>query len=160
MSEIDWLALGIFIVVNFAAASSGAIFKPGAWYEALKKPSWTPPNWAFPVVWTTLFAANAWSGYLVWQAAGPDAALALTAYGISLVFNAIWSFLFFGLRRLDLGMAEVVALWASIAVVLVLFVPYSQTAALLQVPYLAWVTLAGVLNLRLLQLNGPRGEQA
>ncbi len=160
MGQTDWLTLGIFIAANFAAASSGGIFTPGAWYESLAKPSWTPPNWAFPTVWTVLFTLNVASGYFVWQAAGWEASLPLLVYGLSLLVNAAWSYLFFGLRRLDLALVDVAALWLSILVVAILFLPYSLTAALLQLPYLAWVTAAGLLNIRMLQLNGPRGERA
>lgn len=154
------LSFGAFLAVNFAAASSGAIFKPGAWYETLRKPGWTPPNWAFPVVWSALFLANTFSGWLVWEAAGATAAPALALYGLSLLFNAAWSALFFGAHRLDWAMAEVFALWLSIAAVALAFLPHSPLAAALQLPYLAWVTLAGVLNFRLLTMNGRRGERA
>ena len=59
--------------VMLAAASSGAIFRPGEWYANLSKPPWTPPNWAFPVTWSVLFVLNAVAGWLVWMAAGADA---------------------------------------------------------------------------------------
>ncbi len=141
------------MVLNFAAASSGAVFRPGDWYARLAKPPWTPPNWAFPVVWSVLFVMNAVSGWLVWMAAGPAAAFALSVYVGSLVVNAAWSAAFFGLRRMALGLGVVVGLWISIAGVALLFAAYSPVAAALQLPYLAWVSIASVLNLRVLQLN-------
>lgn len=153
------MTLIAFFAANFVAASSGAIFKPGAWYLGLKKPVWTPPNFAFPLVWSALYSANAVSGWLVFEAAGWGAGPALSLYGASLLLNAGWSAVFFGAKRLDWGMAEVVLLWLSIAAVLLAFAPFSALAAWLQVPYLAWVTVAA-LNLRLLQMNGPRGERA
>ncbi len=148
------IALVVFFVVNLAAASSGAIFRPGAWYEKLKKPSWTPPNLAFPIVWTILYTANAVSGWLVWKAAGADALPVLLIYALSLIVNAAWSFLFFGLRRLDWALIDVALLWGSILIVALSFLPYSATAAFLQIPYLVWVTIAGFLNLRMVRLNG------
>ncbi len=150
------IALAVFVAINFVVASTGAAFRPGDWYAALRKPSWTPPNWMFPVVWSVLYCAIAVSGWLVWEAAGSEAWGALAVYGVSLIFNAAWSALFFGLRRLDLAMADVVALWLSIAAVIAVFSPVSLTAALLLAPYLVWVTIAATLNLRLLQLNGAR----
>ncbi len=149
------IALGLFFLANFATASSGAIFRSGDWYERLNKPGWTPPNWAFPVVWTTLFAMNAVSGWLVWRELGTVLALPLVVYVISLAFNAGWSALFFGLRRMDLALVEVSGFWLSIAAVAILFWPISPLAALLQLPYLAWVSVATALNLRMVQLN-PR----
>lgn len=151
------LALVLSLLASFAAATSGAVFRPGAWYERLRKPSWTPPNWAFPIVWTLLYSAMALAAWLVWEAAGPAAWFPLVVYGFHLLVNAGWSALFFGLRRLDWAMAEVVLLWVAIAATMALFAPVDARAAWLLAPYLAWVSLAAVLNLRLLQLNGARG---
>jgi len=154
------VALAAFFTMSFAAASTGAVFRPGAWYAALRKPRWTPPNWAFPVVWSVLFCAIAVSGWLVWEAGGPAAMPALILYAVHLAVNAAWSFLFFGKKRLDWAMAEVVCLWLMILAMIVVFAPFSRVAALLLAPYLAWVTIAAALNFRLLQLNGPRGQTA
>lgn len=158
MDASAFLPLGLSFAACFAAASSGGVFRPGAWYAALVKPAWTPPNWAFPLVWAALYTAMAVAAFLVWRRAGMEAAPALAVFGVHLAFNAAWSWLFFGLRRLDLAMAEVCALWLSIAVVIALFAQIAPLAAVLMTPYLAWVGLAAFLNLRLLQLNGPRGE--
>jgi len=146
-------ALGAFVLVNFAAATSGAVFKPGAWYEGLAKPRWTPPNLAFPIVWTTLFLMNAVSGWLVWEKAGAAALPAFAVYALSLALNAGWSALFFGAKRMDAALVEVVLLFASIAAVAALFLPHSPAAAALQLPYLAWVGVASFLNYRLLRMN-------
>jgi tryptophan-rich sensory protein len=151
------LALLVFFALSSAAASTGAVFRPGAWYAGLRKPGWTPPNWAFPIVWTVLFCAMAVSGWLVWEAAGWSAWPALTLFIVHLAVNAAWSFLFFGLKRLDWAMIEVIGLWLMIAALIAAFARYSTPAALLLAPYLAWVTIAAALNFRLLQLNGPRG---
>ena len=159
MTPDDMLPLGTFLAINFLAAASGAIFKPGKWYEGLRKPGWTPPNLAFPIVWTVLFILNAIAGWLVWRQAGFDALLdspALTVYGVSLVINALWSALFFGAKRMDWAMADVVLLWVSIAATMVLFQPYSPVSSLLQAPYLVWVTIAAALNYRVMQLNPRR----
>lgn len=160
MDAASALALAAFVGVNFAAASTGAAFKPGVWYANLRKPGWTPPNWAFPVVWSVLYCTVAASGWLVWEAAGVAAWPALAAYGVSLALNGAWSVLFFGIRRMDLAMVDVVAFWLSIAVVIALFSPISPLAAALLVPYLAWVTVAGLLNLRMIQLNAPVARPA
>jgi tryptophan-rich sensory protein len=154
------IALGVFIVLNMLAASSGAVFRPGEWYEQLAKPGWTPPNWAFPVVWSALFLMNAVAGWLVWQAAGMAAGGALGVYVVSLVINACWSGVFFGLRRMDLGLFNVVLLWVSIVAVAVLFWPYSPVAAALQLPYLLWVTIATALNFTVLRMNPAKVRPA
>ncbi|MEO1473530.1 MAG: TspO/MBR family protein [Pseudomonadota bacterium] len=153
------VSLAAFFAACFATAGSGAVFKPGPWYETLTKPPWTPPNWAFPVVWTILFTLMAVSGWLVWESAGAAAWTALTLYAVHLVINAVWSWLFFGKQRLDLAMVDVIVLWAMIAAMIIAFLPYSVLASVLLTPYLLWVTLAAGLNFRLLQMNGARGVQ-
>ncbi|GIX08528.1 TspO/MBR family protein [Elioraea sp.] len=146
--------LGLFLLACFAAATTGAVFRPGPWYDRLDKPSWTPPDWAFPVAWTLLYIAIGVAPWLVWRTAGfAGAALPLTVWAVQLALNAAWSWLFFGLRRMDLAFAEVVALWLSIALMIALFLPISVTAGLLMVPYLVWVSFAAVLNLAVWQRN-------
>ncbi|MFN7056063.1 TspO/MBR family protein [Hyphomonas sp.] len=152
------IALGVFIALNFLTSLSGALFKPGAWYQSLAKPGWTPPNWAFPLVWSALYLMNAVSGWLVWQAAGMAALPALCVYLVSLILNAGWSAMFFGLRRMDLGLVNVALLWLSILAVAILFWPYSPIAAALQLPYLLWVSIASALNFTVWRMN--RGASA
>ncbi len=146
-------SLLIFAVANLLAASSGGIFRPGEWYERLEKPYWVPPNWAFPVVWSTIFILNVIAGWLVWRAAGPDAWLGLSLYGANLAINALWSLLFFGIRRMDLALIDAGFLLASIAAVMMAFAPHSAIAALLLTPYLTWVSIAFGLNWKMIELN-------
>ncbi|MEM9670308.1 MAG: TspO/MBR family protein [Pseudomonadota bacterium] len=154
---MSWMIIGAFALANFTAASSGGIFKPGDWYESLTKPSWVPPNWAFPVVWAALFAMNTAAGVIVWDAMGDAAGsrnwMPFIIYGVSLAINAGWSAFFFGMKRMDLAFGDVVLLWLSLAAQIVVFAPISLLAAALTLPYLAWVTLAGALNIRMIQLN-------
>ena len=143
----DALGLAGFVAVCLMAAMSGAFFRPGAWYLALPKPSWTPPNWLFPVAWSILYLLIAVAGWLVWRTAGfSGAGLALGVYGLHLVFNALWSALFFGAHRIDLAFGDVVAMWLSLVGTIALFAPIDPVAAALLAPYLAWVTFAGALN--------------
>lgn len=139
------------IAIVLVAASSGAFFKPGKWYESLRKPVWTPPNWAFPVVWSLLYIGIAYAGWTVWTLAGWSLPVAFWIFQI--IFNAAWSWLFFGLRRMDLALADIAALWLSIFGFIIAAWPVSQVAALIFVPYLAWVSTAGCLNYKVLRLN-------
>jgi tryptophan-rich sensory protein len=156
MTFADILGLGGFVAACVVVAASGALFRPGAWYESLAKPWWRPPNWLFGPTWTALYVMIAISGWLVWRDAGfAGAALPLAVYALQLALNAAWSWLFFGLRRMDLALADVAALWLSIALLIALFAPISSMAAWLLVPYLAWVSFAALLNLTMFRLN-PR----
>lgn len=147
-----WPALLVFLVLVAAVAVFGAVFRPGVWYEGLTKPDWTPPNWLFPPVWTLLYIAVAVAGWLVWTRAPFSPAMA--AWAAQLVLNAAWSWLFFGLHRMELGLADIGLLWLAIGAFVILAWPVSMLASLLFVPYWVWVTYAGALNLALLRLNG------
>jgi benzodiazapine receptor len=143
MDDSSWLGLAGFLAACFLAAMTGAYFRPGAWYERLKKPSWRPPNRLFAPVWTVLYVMIAIAGWLVWREAG---------------FAGAATPLFFGLHRPDLGFAGIVLLWLSIIATIVLFWPIHAGAALLLLPYLAWVTFAAALNLAVWRLNPDAGS--
>ncbi len=145
------MAAVVFVIIVLAAASSGAIFKPGTWYDGLRKPSWTPPKWAFPVVWTILYLFIGYAGWLVWREAGWS--LPLVFWGAQIIANALWSFFFFGIRRMDLALLDIAVLWLSIASFIVAAWPIAPLASLLFVPYLAWVSAAGMLNYSVRSLN-------
>ncbi|MGL3608555.1 TspO/MBR family protein [Rhizobium sp. G187] len=141
----------VFGVIVLAAASTGAIFKPGAWYETLRKPSWTPPKWAFPVVWSVLYLMIGYAGWLVWTTSGWS--MAMIFWSLQLVANAVWSYLFFGLRRMDIALADIAILWLSIVGFILTAMAISTLAALLFLPYLAWVSTAAALNHSVWRLN-------
>lgn len=154
MTAEEFIALCIFLALNFAAAASGAVFKPGDWYENLNHPPWRAPNWVFPVVWTVLYIAMGVAGWMVWKVAGlSGASAALTIYCLHLVLNAFWSAVFFGMQRIDLALYEVAALWSSLVAVIALFYAIEPVAAYLLLPYLAWATFAAYLNWVMLKLN-------
>lgn len=145
------MAAAIFVVVVLAAASSGAIFKPGAWYENLRKPGWTPPNWAFPVVWSILYVMIGYAGWLVWTTVGWS--LPMAFWALQMVVNALWSYFFFGRRRMDLALIDVAVLWLAVALFILTAWPVALLASVLFVPYLAWVTAAATLNHSVRRLN-------
>lgn len=142
--------LGFFAAVALVAGS-GILFKPGAWYESLKRPSWRPPNWAFGPAWTVLYAMIAVAGWLVWRKVGFGPALLV--YAVQLLLNAGWSAVFFGLRRPGLALGELTLLWLSIIATIAAFLPIDALAAGLLLPYLAWVTFAGALNRSIWRMN-------
>lgn len=154
MDASSLLALLGFVAACFGAALVGAFFRPGDWYERLAKPSWRPPNRLFAPVWTILYLMIAVSGWLVWREAGiAGATLPLLVYVLQLVLNAAWTPIFFGLHRPDLAFAHIVLVWLSIVATIILFYPIHALAALLLVPYLAWVTFAAALNFAIWRLN-------
>lgn len=158
MTLVSALALLGFGAACFAAATGGALFRPGVWYEELKKPPWRPPNWLFGPVWMVLYGMIAVSGWLAWEAVGfAGAPAAFAIYAGQLVLNFGWSAVFFGLRRIGWAAIEMSALWLAIAANIAAFATISLTAALLLVPYLLWVSFALALNIAIWRLNssGP-----
>lgn len=157
MDVQDYLGLLGFIVACVATALSGAIFGPDDWYRQLKKPSWQPPDWLFGPAWMVFYALIAVAGWLVWSKAGfAGAALPLALYFLQLVLNALWSAIFFGMRRIGLAAVETVLMWFVILATIVAFYPIEPRAAWLMVPYLLWVTFAFVLNVTVWRLNAPQ----
>ncbi len=140
----------------------GGLMTPRAdWYARLVKPSWQPPGWAFGPAWTIILGLAAWSGVIAWEAAASDAARldVLILFGVNGVFHLLWSPLFFKFQRPDWALGEVVFLWASLVAMVAGLWPISQDAALLILPYLAWVSFAAFLNLTIVRLN-PRPQAA
>lgn len=156
MNAPSIIGLGGFIAASFLAALSGTLFRPGEWFEQLNKPSWRPPNGLFAPVWTILYLMIALSGWLIWRKAGFAAVdLPLVFFALQLAANAAWSLLFFGLRRPDLGLIDILVVWLLVAATILLFQPIDLIAALLLLPYLAWVTFAAALNFAIWRLNSP-----
>jgi len=148
------LALLLFIIIVFNAAFVANRFRPGAWYKGLQKPSWTPPNWLFPTVWTVLYILIAVSGWLVWRETSVKAALfPLIIYLGQLILNALWTWFFFGLHKPGLAFLDIVALWFFIVFTIILFWPFSKLAGILLLPYLLWITFAATLNYCVWKMN-------
>lgn len=143
----------IFLVITFAAAGAGAVAGPDPWYRELSKPSFTPPDWVFGPVWTTLYFLMAIAAWNVWRRSPRTAALPIAAYLMQLVLNAAWTLLFFGLHRPAWALIDIGALWVAIAIVIALFAKTSRTSAALLLPYLAWVSFATFLNWQFVRLN-------
>ena len=148
------MSLALFLAASFSAAVLGGLSAPDAWFDALEKPSWNPPGWVFGPVWTVLYAMIGTSGWLVWKAHGTDAIRwALVLWLVQLLLNAAWSPVFFGLHRPGTALIIIVTMWFAIAATIGAFWPLQRTAALLLLPYLAWVTFATALNASIWQLN-------
>lgn len=149
--------LALFVVLCFVAAGAGSgLSGAGAsdWYGRLRKPAATPPDWVFGPVWIGLYLCMAIGAWLVWQSAGwQGGAQALTLWGVQLLVNVVWSWLFFGLHRPALALIDAVLLAWMIVLTMVAFQPISSTAAWLLMPYLLWVAFAIRLNYLLWRLN-------
>ena len=146
------------ILVTAASAALGALVSGGSedpWYAALTKPEFNPPDTVFGIVWPILFTLMAIGAILVRLQAGSfgAASSALGLYFTQLTVGIAWSWLFFSFHQLIYAMVALVILWLLIVAMIRSFARHSWVAALLQIPYLAWISFAGVLNASLLILN-------
>ncbi|WP_135506146.1 tryptophan-rich sensory protein TspO [Roseovarius aestuariivivens] len=153
-----WLCFTIFLLACLSAGSTGGLFPPGKWYESLDKPPWTPPNWLFPVAWTSLYLLMAAAGARVAVSDGNAVAMAL--WSLQIALNGLWTPVFFGLKRLRLGLIVLIGLWLSVALTLVALWEVDWIAGLMFVPYLVWVSVAGALNYSVWQRNPNAGAES
>jgi translocator protein len=151
-----WKQLAVAFLAAQAIGGVGAVTTElGPWYRALNKPWWQPPDWLFGPAWTAIFALAALSAVYAWRAA-PSKMSRETIVTLLLTngfLNILWSVLFFRLKRPDWALIEVGALWASVLIPILVFSRYSKRAAWLLVPYISWVTFAGILNYTIVRLN-------
>jgi len=152
-----WIDLAVFIAVCLGAGGLGAIATTpeiDGWYRTLTKPTWNPPDSVFGPVWTTLFVLMGIAAWLVWKPNGFKAAtVPLALFGVQLVLNVWWSWIFFGMHQPGWAFVEIVILWLATAATKVAFFRSSKIAGWLLVQYLAWVSFAAVLNFTIWRLN-------
>jgi tryptophan-rich sensory protein len=159
MSVASLLGLVGWLALAFAAGAVGAAasFDAAAFYAQLVRPTWAPPARAFGPVWTVLYALMGTAAWLVWrERKSRPVRAALALFVAQLVVNALWSWLFFRSRNGAAAFGDVVLLLVLIVLTAVAFAKVSRGAAWLMVPYLAWVSFAGALNLAVWRLTGPR----
>lgn len=152
---MQWVSYAVTGAALFVVGGvGGKATDIGPWYRNLIKPSWNPPDWVFPVVWTTIYLFIIASVGRVWNLADADErVLVLVLTGINLILNMMWSVFFFAMKKPRWALVEVAALWLSIAAMMVGFVSIDGLSALILIPYLAWVSIASLLNLSVIRLN-------
>ena len=124
-----------------------------SWYITLIKPSFNPPNYLFGPVWTTLYIIMGISFYMIWSSAKINKNKLIGIYLFQLVLNFLWSFIFFKYHAIGIAAIEIVVLWLSILTMIIMFYKNNKWAALINIPYLLWVSFASVLNISIYLLN-------
>lgn len=146
----------IFLLVTGAVGGFSAFLTSMGMesYKAVEKPSLTPPDIVFPIVWTVLFILMAISAARIWMTDNSRLRnRAIMVYGWQLFFNFFWSILFFNFQAYGLAFLWIIGLWIMILMMIVRFYNLDKTAGLLQVPYLLWVSFAAYLNYMVWMLN-------
>jgi translocator protein len=142
----------VFCIV--LGVGGGLLTQIGPWYQSLAKPAWKPPDWAFGPIWTVVFAFICFAIAYAWDAADTSQRTAmLWALAVNGILNIAWSGIFFTLKSPGLAMIELALFWVSIVVLIYILGGASRTAGLLLLPYLFWVTTAGVLNYQIVKMN-------
>ena len=157
MNKSQILKLLASLVLPLSIGSIAGLFTADAvpeWYETLNRPSFSPPNWLFGPVWTTLYLLMGISLFLIWkQNPSKGRNFAILVFMIQLTLNFCWSFIFFYFHMIGLALIEIILLWISIVLMLVLFYKIKPMAAIINIPYLLWVTFATILNAAYYILN-------
>lgn len=147
-----WLALAFFLLIVVVGGGAIGVFNlPGAWYAQLAKPSFNPPNWIFGPVWTTLYVFIAVAGWRTWV--GNRSGLAMKLWWAQLALNWLWSPVFFSAHMIGAALAVALGMLAAIVGFIATSWKTDRLAALLFVPYAAWVSFASLLNGAILVLN-------
>lgn len=145
--------IGIPLAVG-AIAGYATTSQIGGWYAGLDKPAFNPPDSVFGPVWTMLYILMGISLFLVWKApAGRARNRALAIFWLQLALNFAWSFLFFRFHWIGVALADILLIWAGVVVMIFAFGKVHRMAAVLQVPYLLWVSFATALNAAIWKLN-------
>lgn len=157
MNKVVKIAIALFICL-MVGYSASVVTRPSVetWYPTIIKPSFNPPNWIFMPVWTTLYIFMAVAAGLVWdkiKEQNEEVKKALGFFLVQLTLNAIWSYIFFGLKNPMLALIEIALLWLMIYETYLKFSKINKTAGYLLIPYMAWVAFAGILNASIWWLN-------
>jgi tryptophan-rich sensory protein len=155
----DWIALLACLMLCAFVGFAGSRFSRDAladWYPVLRKPDLNPPNWLFAPIWTILYLVMGVAAWMIWRASpAPHVTSALIIFVVQLALNFFWSVVFFHWRRPDAAFIDLLLMWLAIVATIIAFAAVRPVAAVLLVPYLAWVTFAGYLNGGIWRLNRP-----
>ena len=144
-------SLVVFLALVFAVGAIGSIARPDAWYAALAKPWFNPPNAVFAPVWSALYLTIAIAAWRVNRNSGADASILV--WGVQLALNGIWSPLFFGWHNLTAALIDIALLLVLVVLNVVLFMRRDRVAGWLMMPYAIWVGFATLLTVSIWRLN-------
>ncbi len=144
-------------VATAIAVVGATMTDTGPWYDSLVQPRWAPPEAAYGIAWTAIYAITALAAVTAWRAMDMrwEAEWLIGLYALNGFLNILWSLLFFRMHRPDWALVEVVVLWVSVLALLLFTWRRTILGAVMLLPYLLWVTFAGYLNMTIVRLNGP-----
>lgn len=147
-----WVTLVGFLVLTLGGGLAiGTLTGPDQWFATLQKPAFNPPNWVFAPVWSTLYVLIAIAGWRQWERDSRSVPMAL--WWLQLILNFAWTPIFFSLHAIGAALLVIVGLLAVILIFVATSWRRDRAAAMLFLPYAAWVAFAAVLNAAIYQLN-------
>lgn len=170
----NWKSLLVFLMIPLVTGIVSGLLTMGGMkqFRSLNKPALAPPAWLFPIVWTLLYTLMGISSYLIYFAecmkgkwkellkdgkprncSQEEKRKALTLYGYQLIVNFLWPVFFFNFQWFGFSYLWLIMLWILVAVMIWKFDKISQAAALINIPYILWLSIAGYLNLSIWLLN-------
>ena len=154
MTKNKYLSLLILLLVTFIAPAIGSyvtsVFKE-PWYSEIIQPSFNPPSWVFPPVWSTLYVMMSIAIWRVWTTYFNSRILKL--YFFHLFFNCIWSIIFFGFHQIGLALINIIVILFFIIILMKEYLKIDKLSFYLMIPYFLWSSFALVLNASILFLN-------
>ncbi len=148
MKKVNWKVLIFSLIIVYFIGFVGSLFTSidNGWYESIR-PSITPPSFVFPIMWNILFFLIALSLYFAWiNSNKKDKKKIIFVFGINLILNALWSLFYFKLQNPLVAFFDLILIWISIIAMFIVTYKIKRTSAYLLIPYLLWVSFAGVLN--------------
>ena len=144
-------------VAMIVAVMGATIADPGPWFHMLRQPRWAPADAAYGVIWTVIYALNAVAAVTMWSACRGRRHMesVIGLFALNGFLNILWGLLFFRLQRPDWAAIAAIALWISVLSLVGYGARHSRAAAIILLPYLAWVSVAVTLNVAVVRLNGP-----
>ncbi len=146
-------SLIISILIPILIGTLSSLFSGNMSASMFNKPSFSPPSFLFPIVWTILYILMGISSYIIYSSDSPNKGKALTIYAIQLFFNFFWSIIFFCSSQYLFAFVWLIALIIIIIMMIYQFYAIDPLAAYLQIPYLLWCLFAAYLNFMIYRLN-------
>lgn len=153
MKQIQKSNLTIAILIPLAAGALSSLFGGNMSYSTFNKPSFSPPSYIFPIIWTILYILMGISSYIIYSSDSAVKQKALRTYALQLFFNFFWSILFFGFSQYLFALIWLIAMIILIVIMIYQFYKISPLAAYLQIPYLLWCLFAAFLNYTIYMMN-------
>lgn len=152
---INWKNLIISLAISLGVGFLSALLTMNNQniYDIINVPSFAPPGWLFPIVWTILYILMGISSYLIYEENNVNSLSALRIYGAQLLVNFFWSIIFFNLKNFTFAFIWLILLLVLIIIMIYRFYKINRLPAYLNIPYLIWVIFAGILNFSIIILN-------